>query len=421
MVINSSHMPGIPSDLRRVHRSHVLRNIFTSPRGSRTQLAAETGLSAMAITRIIRELIDAGLIEEVGKRNRQGNPGRRQTNLRVCASGAYVVGVVISAFGHEVALFSATGQPLVRHPMSFGSIRTADEAIDVVSSTIHAIIEEAAIDSTRLLGIAIAIAAFVKTTTGTVTSAPYLGWQKVELGRRISERTNLPVNVENIADAINMAEQAKGAAVAFDDVFLAHQSVTCGASYSHGGQLVRGANFSAGQIGHLPVGESSLVCSCGDTRCFNSHASGWSVLANLDRIDSRRFEAANIESYALALSRLVGENPKRDTPEGEALYHAGYQWGRTMQDVALIVDPQAIVLAGKLSEATAYVDGCESAWQDAPSKHGYKPPKLIVGQVPAINAAGYLALDTYLYSPQLDIDGFLDSGTDTSDRRAGMR
>ena len=373
----------------------------------------------MAITRIIRELIDAGLIEEAGKSNRKGNPGRRQTNLRICPSGGFVMGVVISAFGHEVALFGATGKSLARREMSFESIQTAHEAIDVASSTILAIVQEVNIDASRVLGIAIAIAAFVKTATGTVTSAPYLGWQQVELGRGISDRTNIPVVVENIADAINMAEQAKGAAVGFRDVFLAHQSVTCGASYSHEGKLVRGANFSAGQIGHLTVGESSLVCSCGDTRCFNCHASGWSVLARLERIDSRRFEAGKIKSYAMALARLVREDPKRGTPEGDALFLAGHQWGRTMQDVALIVDPQAIVLAGKMSGATAYVDGCESAWRDAPDKYGYKPPKLIVGQVPAIQAAGYLALGSFLYSPQLDLDGLIGDGPST--RRGEMR
>ncbi|MCP5368838.1 MAG: ROK family transcriptional regulator [Hyphomicrobiales bacterium] len=403
--------------MRRVHRSLVLRNVFAVPRGSRTQLAEETGLSAMAITRIIRELIDAGLVEEVSKRNRNGSPGRRQVDLRICPSGAYVVGVVISAFGHEVALFDATGGLLDRRKMSFKSIRTANEAVEVASSTILSIIADAGVDAERVLGIGIAIAAFVKTATGTVTKAPYLGWQEVELGQRIRSRTGLPVTVENIADAMNVAEQAKGAAAGREDVFLAHQSVTCGASYTHHGQLVRGANFSAGQIGHLPVGESALVCSCGDNRCFNAHTSGWSVLANLGRIDSQRFETGEIESYARALTQLIGENPAPGTAAGDALYRAGYQFGRTMQNVALIIDPHAIVLAGKLSESPAYVSGCESAWRDAPAKLGYRPPELIIGRVPAIRAAGILALDSFLYSPQLDIEGLTD-GAATGGREA---
>lgn len=417
MVINYSTTPAIPSDLRRVHRSLVLRRIFASPRGSRTQLAKETGLSAMAITRIIRELIDAGLVEETAKRNRKGNPGRRQIDLRIHPAGAFLVGVVISAFGHEVALCDAAGDLLASRQMSFKSIRTADEAIKVTSQTINSIVQDARIDTGRVLGIGIAIAAFVKTATGTVTKAPYLGWREVELGQRIGDHTGLPVVVENIADAMNLAEQAKGAAANYQDVFLAHQSVTCGASYTHHGDLVRGANFSAGQIGHLPVGESTLVCSCGDTKCFNTHTSGWSVLAKLGRIDSRRFETGEIENYAGALAQLIGENPKRGSPEGDLLFQAGHQFGSTMRSVALIIDPHAIVLSGKLSQSPAFVEGCKSAWRHALVKSGYKPPKLIVGEISAIQAAGILALNSFLYSPQLDIEALALNST-TEGRRA---
>ena len=63
-------------DLRRVHRSLILRAIFSGTGHSRTELAEQTGLSTMAITRIIRELIDIGIFEEMGKRDRDGNPGK---------------------------------------------------------------------------------------------------------------------------------------------------------------------------------------------------------------------------------------------------------------------------------------------------------------------------------------------------------
>lgn len=400
-------MPGIPSDLRRVHRSIVLRKIFSTAKGSRTQLAEETGLSTMAITRIIRELIEAGLIEEVSKKKRKSSPGRRQTELRICPSGAYVIGVVISAFGHQLAVFDASGNLVKHRHMSFKSISDADEVIETVSSTIISIIKDSGVNVDRIIGIGIAIAAIVKTTTGTVIEAPYLGWQEVELGRSIRESTGLPVTVENIADAINVAEQAKGETTGHEDIFLAHQSVTCGASYTHQGQLVRGANYSTGQIGHLPVGESSLVCSCGDTKCFNSHTSGWAVLARLGRIKSMKFETDNIESYARALTQLIEENPEIGTPGGDALYQAGYQFGRTMQNVTLIINPHSLVLAGKLSESPAYVNGCKSAWENPAAKLNYKPPRLIIGQVSAINAAGILALNSFFYSPQLNVEGLM--------------
>lgn len=399
---------GLPSDLRRFHRSLVLKSIFTASRGSRPQLAEETGLSAMAISRIIRELISADLIEEIGKRDRKGSPGRRSTNLQINAQGAYVVGVVLSAFGHEVAIFDAVGAPITSKTLSFDAVRTSDEAVEVASNTILALIDEARVDTRRVLGIAIAIAAFVESETGSVIQAPYLGWKEVQLGQRIRDLTGLPVIAENISDAINMAEFGEGATVGIKDVFLVHQSVTCGASYTHDGRIVHGANFSAGQIGHLRVAESALVCSCGRTDCLNSHASGWSVLATLERIKSQNFETANVETYAKALAELVDENPGRDTTEGKALFQAGRYLGEMLQQVALIVDPQAIVVAGKLSEASAYVAGIQSVWVDHAVTPQFTPPKLIVGQVPAIRAAGFLALDEFVYSPQLVIDGLIE-------------
>ena len=219
---------------------------------------------------------------------------------------------------------------------------------------------------------------------------------------------------ENISDAINMAEFAEGATIGIKDVFLVHQSVTCGASYTHRGQIVHGANFSAGQIGHLRVAESLLVCSCGRTDCLNSHVSGWSILANLGRVKSQKFEAENIETYAKALAELVDENPDQNTVEGETLFRAGQRLGETLQQVALIVDPQAIVVAGKLSEASAYVAGCQSVWADRAATSQFTPPKLIVGQVATIRAAGFLALGRFVYSPQLMIDGLIDAAVQSS-------
>lgn len=410
MVKNRKPQIGMPSDLRRVHRSLVLRNIFSSAGGSRTQLAEETALSAMAITRIIRELIDAELIEEIGKRDREGSPGRRRTGLQVKSSGAYVIGLVISAFGHEVAVLNAIGVPLAREKLIFDDIQGPDEAVEIASEAISSLIEDAQIDRNRVLGIGVAIAAFVRSATGTVVQAPYLGWKQFELGREITKRTGLPVIAENIADAINLAEQTIGTANGVGGVFLVHTSVACGASYIHEGSLIRGANFSAGQIGHLPAGKSLLVCSCGATDCLNTHASGWSVLANLERISSRTLRPENNKNYADALTELLAEDPEHKTLEGNVLFQAGRCLGRALRNVSLIVDPHAIVLAGKLPESSAYVAGCRAAWTELSAEQLRNVPALIVGTVMPIQAAGFLALDSFLYSPRLDMAALLAMG-----------
>ncbi len=408
----------MPSDLRRVHRSLVLRNVFAGPGRSRTQLATETGLSAMAITRITRELIDAGLIDEMGKRDRKGKSGRRQTDLEIRADGAYVVGLVISAFGHEIALMNAKGTPLIRRKLTFDDFRSADEAVEMASQSVRDLVGAADIDETRFLGVGIAIAGFVQSATGTVLQAPYLGWKEVDLAREISARIGAPVVAENIADAINMAEQTTGTVTAAQDVFLVHISVTCGASYAHKGEVIPGANFSAGQIGHLPVGGSDLICSCGSRDCLNNHASGWSTLVGLGRIESRQFNAEEIEIYADAMTSVFKDDPKRGTPEGDALFKSGQALGHALRSVALIADPHAVVLAGRLADTTAYVDGCRDVWAKLRTQHAVALPDLIVGEVAPLQAAGHLALNRFLYSPQLDIEALAGSSEVTASATA---
>jgi predicted NBD/HSP70 family sugar kinase len=408
MVSNSLLRAGGPSDLRRVHRSMVLRSIFSGTGFSRSRLAEEIGLSGMAITRIIRELISANLVEEVGKIERDGAPGRRQTDLQVRPSGAYVLGVVISAFGHEVAVMNAIGKTVAHRKVVISDVRDAQDTIEVVSAAINSLIDASGIDRGLILGVGVAIAAMVDSATGVVDHAPLLGWQDVPVGSEIARLTGYPVNVDSIANATNVTEQAVGAVREYSEVFLVHNSTTCGASYSQQGTLTRGANNSTGQIGHLPIGEGPLTCSCGARDCLDTRASGWSVLVQLGRVKSKRFKPKDVETYAKALSKLVAENSPEGTTEYDAVHKAGWHLGRALIDISLVIDPQAVVLAGQLSKLPAYEAGCLLAWSESAPKRLRKLPELIVGQIAPLQAATFLPLESRLYSPSLNIEKFLD-------------
>ena len=407
---------GVPKDLRRVHRSMVLQGIFTSKGSTRTQLATQTGLSTMAITRIIRELIEVGIIEEMGKRDREGNPGRKQTKLRIRPIGAYVVGVVLSAFGHEIAIMDATGKSIIKDDLVLVSADDPISSLQSVAEKICSLIDKADIEKDRVLGIGVAISAFVQSTNATVLKAPYLGWEEVELGQEISLRTGLPLIAENIADAINLGEQSINALDGAGGVFLVHTSVACGASYTHHGDLIRGVNFSAGQIGHLPVSKSSLTCSCGASDCLNTHASGWAVLANLGRTGSKIYSPKNNDTYANALNELIATDPDQSTKEGFVLYEAGKKLAATLKNISLIVDPETIVLAGKLPQSSSYVAGCRDAWDELAPANLRQAPQLITGHITPLEAAGLLGLNTYLFSPELDIEALVEMGKMTENK-----
>src|SRR6202012_993219 len=77
--------------LRREHERVILRAITVNETVSRTQLAADHGLSAQSVGRIVRDLLSDGLIEETSTDQSDG-PGAPRIGLRVRADGAYALG-----------------------------------------------------------------------------------------------------------------------------------------------------------------------------------------------------------------------------------------------------------------------------------------------------------------------------------------
>jgi len=361
----------------------------------------------MAITRIIRELIQVDLVEEGGKRDRDGNPGRRSTDLQIQPSAAYVVGLVISAFGHELTLADATGRSLTHRKLVFDDVRSPEKTIQAASNAITSLIDELGIDKNLILGIGVAIAATVESTTGTVVQSHFLGWHQVKLGSEISRITGYPVIVDSIANALNIAEQSIGKVRGYEDVFLVHNSTACGASFTHKGNLLRGANNSVGQIGHLYAGKGSLICSCGASGCLDTHASGWAVLVGLGLLQSKYYQPADVEMHARALSKLISEESPRGSEEYEAIFKAGWHMGQALRNIVLIVDPQAIVLTGELPKSPAFEAGCREAWEQSPLVLPGHEPKIFTGSVLPLQSAAFLALDYFLYSPRFNIERML--------------
>lgn len=265
------------SSLRQHHRGMVLRLIAAAPL-SRSEIASRSGLSSMGVTRIVTELMAAGLVQEGGKTSRRDGPGRQGTRLRLRADGAYVFGVTISGFLNELVCVDACGAIRARKALRFSQITDPEQVIDEVGDALIAMQAHCGLAPERCLGIGAAISGIVSHGTGVVRQASPLGWRDVRFAELLRARTGLAVVVENLANALSLSQRQFGAAQAHQDMLLISAGTTIGASLTLGGALVRGANARAGQIGHSFVGEGPLCCSCGRRDCLNTRASGWAIL-----------------------------------------------------------------------------------------------------------------------------------------------
>jgi predicted NBD/HSP70 family sugar kinase len=152
---------------------------------------------------------------------------------------------------------------------------------------------------------------------GTVIAAPNLDWHGVSLQDIMAAELDLPVVVQNDANAAVIAEKAF--ADGGSTILRVQISRGVGAGILLSGALVLGTSGAAGEIGHLVIERQGEMCSCGKRGCLET----WISVPSLRQ-------------------RLKDTTDSRD----EILAEAGRRLGMALAPVVAALDLQDIVLGG---------------------------------------------------------------------------
>lgn len=406
MVINSNKLGGSPSTLRRIHRGLALRELLIAGNVSRTSLADRLGLSQMAASRIVRELIEVGLVEEAGMTTRNTGPGRHRTLLRIRDDGVYAAGITFSAYSTEVAIVGASGALIAHKMVQLDQHGDGAKALSVLACELNDLIDEHAIARDRMVGVGVVLSAHLDPTRQRVTSASYLGLQPFEVVEPIARDTGLNVTAENIVNALTLAETSVGIAKKLENVIVVRSATSIGATILQHGRIIRGQEHRAGRIGHLRHHTTKLTCSCGRKDCLNCTASGWSVLVRQGTAKGNVYNPKHVQRYASAIERMMG-GAKGQVGAGPQLTRtlraAGSALGDALQTLNQTIEPEAILLAGSMARIPAYVDGINRRLGKLGNDGQATAGKIRIGEIRAVRAAAILALLEKVYSPALDL------------------
>nr|WP_296067437.1 ROK family transcriptional regulator [uncultured Actinoplanes sp.] len=245
----------------------VLDAIRRRPGGiTRSELAGLTALSNMTVTNVCRRLLDAGLVDEDGRR--ASGPGKPAAVVKLNPGGGFAIGVHIDPAVVTYVLVDLSGK--VRDHSRSGTPATGDPnaIIDEMADAIETLIAGSAVDRSRLLGIGIASPGPVDTGDGIVLNPPMMpNWQHVPLRRALAEATGLPVLLEKDATAAVVAELwFAGPGTSRDFAFM-YYGTGLGTGLSISGEVVRGVTSNAGDAGHITVDPAGARCPCGRRGC----------------------------------------------------------------------------------------------------------------------------------------------------------
>jgi glucokinase len=207
--------------------------------------------------------------------------------------------------------------------------------------------------------IGVGAAGWIDRARSRVLFAPNLAWRNEPLRDLVAERVGLPVIVENDANAAAWAEFRYGAAkAATESMALFTVGTGIGGGLVIGGQIIRGANGIAAEMGHVRVVPSGLPCGCGRMGCLEQYASGKALVRY-----AREWAAADPASAVLllemadgSLDGLNGPMVTRAARAGDVASCAAFaevgRWlGSGLADLVQVVDPEVLVVGGGVIEA----------------------------------------------------------------------
>ncbi|UQA97977.1 ROK family transcriptional regulator [Streptomyces halobius] len=233
---------------------------------SRLELAAHTGLTPQAVSKITARLRADGLAAEAGRRASTG--GKPRTVLRLVPGARHAIGLHLDRDELTVALADLAGDAVAvrRAPLAFEA--DATQVLATTEREVAALRAEAG--GPPVLGAGVACPGPLDHSAGVlhrVTGAPH--WDGFPLRDALAERLGLPVvlDKDTNAAALGLAQDLRDGGGSF--AYL-HLGTGLGAGLVLGGGLYRGRRTGAGEFGHQVVQLDGPRCGCGGRGCVEA-------------------------------------------------------------------------------------------------------------------------------------------------------
>ncbi|MEF3120379.1 ROK family transcriptional regulator [Kocuria flava] len=246
---------------------------------TRPDLAAETGLGRTALTQRIALLQEAGLLSEGEYGESTG--GRHPRLLRFNASAGRVLAVEFGATSVTVGLTDLAGEIQALTSASQDIAEGPEPALSRAEQLAQTLLAEQPPQEARLWGVGVGLPGPVEYATGRPSAPPIMpGWDGYPVRERLTTAFQAPVWVDNEVNTLALGELRSRPELRNQDFFYVKVGTGIGAGLVSGGRLHRGAQGSAGDIGHVAVaGADHVPCRCGKYGCLEAVAGGGALSA----------------------------------------------------------------------------------------------------------------------------------------------
>jgi len=286
----------------------VLESVFWSHGPSRDALSTQLNFSKTRANAVVAGLIEQGWLDEVGQRASSG--GRRAETLQLHRGLGVLLCADLGATSVEVAVLTPDLQVLARHGEAV-DVRTGPGIVlSRMRTLMREVLARASIKPRQVIAIGIGVPGPVDFASGQLVEPPLMPqWDSYSIRDDLRADYDAPVWVDNDVNLMALGElwRLKRTLPNFL-VIKVGTGIGCGV-VCHG-EVYRGANGSAGDVGHICVDPDGPRCHCGNLGCVETMAAGPAIAREAT-------EAAQTGRSAMLAERLAQQGEL--TPEDVGL------------------------------------------------------------------------------------------------------
>jgi predicted NBD/HSP70 family sugar kinase len=310
---------------------------------TRSDVGRLTGLSRTAVAARLASLLDSGLVVEgVLDEREERAAGRPASHLRFNRDAGVVLAGAIGRSRTQLGVCDLDGSVLASVDLDQEVGPAAGDLMPQVVVAFGALLHEVGRTPGDVRAVGLSIPGTVDFVRGASLDSPIMsGWDGVQLAPFVRELTPAPVFVDNDANVMALSER-RGHLERHRDLLFVKASTGVGVGIVTGGQVLRGAQGAAGEIGHTKVAAAEgMPCRCGDTGCVEAVAAGWALVQSAQERGLRVEHIRDLVRLAVA----------GDPDARHLVREAGRRIGEALASAVNLLNPEAVVVGGDLAEA----------------------------------------------------------------------
>ena len=266
----------------------------------------------------------------------------------------YGFGVDVGGTTIKMGFFETDGKLLDKWEIKTNTANGGEEILSDIAKSIDNKLAQEGISKDEVQGAGVGVPGPVR-GNGVVNRCVNLGWGVKDVASELGALTGLTVKVGNDANVAALGELWQGGAKGCTDAVMVTLGTGVGGGVIVDGKIVAGFHGAGGEIGHITVNPDEIeACNCGQYGCLEQYASATGIVRMAKRKLAKTDDASVLRNYEpLTAKDIFDEAKNGDEVAKELVDELGLILGSALSNLAVVANPEVIVIGGGVSKAGA--------------------------------------------------------------------